>query len=70
MRQPTPLTDKFLEDLRLKLKDLRIKKNHFAKLLGTSPQVINTYFHNVRKPTGEMVLRMIELIKKGFSIFL
>lgn len=69
--KPTPLTDKFLEDLRLKMQELKIKKTKLANYLEMPKQSINRYFHTAksRKPTGEVILKIQEWIKKGFNIF-
>lgn len=61
--QPTPLTDKFLADLQVKMNDLKLKQTELSAILGTSKVTVNRYFRGVRRPSSEFVLKIQEWIK-------
>lgn len=64
-----PLTDKFMEDLKLKMKG-NLKQTELADRLGTSKQYVNAWFSKKRFPCGETILKLQELIRTTFKMFL
>lgn len=70
MKTPTPYTDAFLEDLKIKMQDLKLKKASMARAVGTSKQTANRWFHGLRKPNGEFILKIQAWLKTKISIFL
>lgn len=57
-----------MEDLRIKMELLKIRKTHLASHLGTSKQHVNQWFHGVRKPNGEFVLKIQEWFKTKLNL--
>lgn len=67
MNKGTPLTDKFLSDLRDKMKSLKIRQTDLAYFLGSKKQYVYCWFKRKRNPNGETILKIQEWdkIKKG-----
>ena len=57
-KKPTPLTDKFLDDLKNEMDSLELKQTDLARFLGTSKQKVYSWFHHKRKPNGESILKI------------
>lgn len=61
-KKPTPLTDAFLESLRDRMYNLKLKKVALAEYLGKSKQAIQCWFTVPRSksPNAESVLKIQE----------
>lgn len=70
MKTPTPYTDAFIEELKVKLKDLKLSRVSMARAVGTSKQTANRWFHHLRSPNGEFILKIQAYIKDKISMFL
>lgn len=60
-----PLTDAFIEQLKIKMQETKMKKTSLATLLGISKQYLNFWFQlpRSRNPNGENILRIQEILK-------
>lgn len=60
-----PLTDAFIERLKIKMKETGMKKTALAKLIGVSKQYLNFYFSTPRKrsPNCETTLKILDIFK-------
>lgn len=65
-----PLTNAFIEQLKVKMKDLRIRQTELASLLGTKKQCVYCWFKLKKAPCSETILKIQELLKTSFQMFL
>ena len=67
-QKQTPLTNAFIESLKLKMGQLRIKQTTVARLTGKTKQEVWAWLTSrKRNPNSEMTLKLLELDRKDFK---
>lgn len=56
--KPTPLTDAFIESLKLKMKDTGLKQSELAEFLGKSRQMVQSWWTRKKSPSTESTLKI------------
>jgi len=63
MNRPTPLTDKFLHDLRERMEQLKVNQVKLAHDMKTTKQHVWCWFNGKRRPSAEYILSLQQWMK-------
>lgn len=65
MKRPTPLTDKFIFDLKSRMLDAKINHRRLSKDIGVMEQHAYRWFKGLSKPTSEYLLKIQVWMKEN-----